>query len=728
MAIAAIGLIAAVMFRAKESSSDAEDSGARIWTYGLAVSIVVAVAVWFASGGAFFWRNISSGPLALFGRLDRVILAYSDLPLDKSVTDLWAKPAWIRLLSCVMAAAYVLVLVPIAKRLAGQYRQLPFVYLYIALSGTLIGFASTGDFAIMLILFAVLSALILAHIDGKVPIWQPAVAVAVCAAFHTVFVSILLVFLVTVLMSGSSRASGRLRWLVPMAGVAAGAAASLISQSPFVSILLGKRLADLSLLGTQLPGFANQLLMVSGVLWLIAFSSMLYAFSKWSQFDRKVVFISGWFCSGTAFSLLSYSQYGWIVGAPASVIVVFPTLLWLALFFSRIERATAVKCFSILIVSNLFVAISLLWAAGSSVGSARVLAQYASSEPAFDVRFRVGRMGLLLGTGLTERIGAIEEALPALREFNSRFPADPVGRYECGWALANDTKTLLKGLELLEKLETSLAERDRFFWEFNYRLGIKFLHAHNGIRGIIALERAAAESTTLEISQYLAYAYDGLKVWDSVGSKFEQVAALGDTTPEVFFKIADAAAKVEDSARALYYFKYGIERFPAHVPNYEYVARYYFLNGKYDSLETLANYGLSHTARSIELESCLLLVYQYTGRYSERDSLYERYLDYYQTRPFALHDWGIFLEENGLTYLGRKAQAADVTANWPNLKALLDFYWYYLDNKLPDSAKSMVDRLAEGDTTTEVLRVLDAVKRYNPGLWPDYKRDSAGSD
>ena len=117
----------------------------------------------------------------------------------------------------------------------------------------------------------------------------------------------------------------------------------------------------------------------------------------------------------------------------------------------------------------------------------------------------------------------------------------------------------------------------------------------------------------------------------------------------------------------------------------------------------------------------MILVYHYTDRPEQRDSLYEEFLDFFQTQPQALYDWGLFLENNGLAYHGRKMQAADVTVENRNLHTMLNFYNYYKSIDQPDSAKVIIDRFIDAGPGEDIMNVLEAVRRHDTILWPPSK-------
>jgi tetratricopeptide (TPR) repeat protein len=376
------------------------------------------------------------------------------------------------------------------------------------------------------------------------------------------------------------------------------------------------------------------------------------------------------------------------------------------------------RTFAALIIVNVLATVSLLATVRSDTVAIDTFSSRVTDEIAFDPRFNDGYGTLLLGIVYGEGLIRPAEAVEILEPFRRRYPLNLPGKYYYSCALANIPGRLIEGLDLMRELNRYLIDENALFWEFNYRIGVLFMGGHNPYLASMSLERAAAEKNTAEIAFLLGNCYEGIKAPDSVRSKYRQAIELGDSSRTNFFKVAQASEQIGDSTTAFEYYSYGIEHFPDYVENYQYIARYYFLNQKYDSLENLARYGLSSLVRSPELEACMLLAFNYTDRHEERDSAIVAFMDYYRTYPEGLYTWGVFLEENGMVYEGRKMQAADITLDWLNLKATLTFYHYYRGHGQPDSARALIDRYIEMDTTTVVLEVLETVKRYDTVLWP----------
>jgi len=370
------------------------------------------------------------------------------------------------------------------------------------------------------------------------------------------------------------------------------------------------------------------------------------------------------------------------------------------------------------VVVNILVTVPLIATVHSDTTAIDTFSPHVGDDNAFDARFNDGYGNLLYGIMLSEHLHRYADAAEYLEAFQRRYPLHRVGKYYYGWALGQVSDRVIDGLNILRELNEHLIEENKLFWEFNFRMGKMFMSGHNSYLASMSLERAAAERNTAEVAAMLGICYESIKAPDSMRAKYAQAIELGDSSKAYFYKIALASEQLGDSAKALEYYTYGVEHFPDYVLNYQYPARNFFLSQQYDSLEALAQYGLRHLTRSPELEACMILVYHYTDRPEQRDSAYTAFMDYFRTYPDALSKWGVFLEENGMVYEGRKMQAADVTTAWLNLKATLTFYHFYRGHGQPDSARMLIDRFIELDTTTAVLEVLEAVRRYDTVLWP----------
>ncbi len=719
MVIAGMGVLLASFVAKWDSNLQDQARGLNPVVVGLVAAVLGMIVLLLFSGGGYFWRNLVSGPISIFGSYSDVAASYSDLPPNPDLVELWEQTGSARMVTVLLGGVYLFLLAFIAAEIAGDRRTGLLVLLFAGTSGLLALFTSSGDFSILLVLSALNVILILQFLKGRVSIYVVGVVLLISVFWNPVFILPALALLYV-------RASGPLMShdkpgvpLILLLVIAAlGVGLSVLQVTPFVSVFRPETTASPVFDGSQLRGFANQMLMVSHLIWLVALVTVVYMFVTSRVKEFHGLLFGAWFVAASAFYLPSYSVYGWIFGYPSGAIVVLPAILWLMYFMSRFNRADAAKGLIAFTVVNVLVAASLLAAVHSKSCAVEQFASHVSEETAFDPKFNDGVGSLLLGVMYSEHLEMYPEAVTHLEAFHQRYPLNPVGTYYYSWALTNVQGRLIDGLNILRELNERLLEENKVFWEFNYRIGWTLMRGHNAYLASMPLERAAAERNTAEIAYLLGVCYEGIKAPDSMASKYEQAIALGDSSRENFYKVALACEKLGDTAKALTYFRYGIEHFPDYVPNYQSVAREFFLNQMYDSLETLARFGLGHLARSAELEACMIMVYHYTDRPEQMDSAYAAFMDYYRTYPEALYSWGIFLEENGLIYEGRKMQAADITVDWLNLKSILTFYHYYRDHDLPDSARVLIDRYAEAETTTAVLEVLEAVKRYDTILWP----------
>ena len=717
----AIGIILTLMFAFKKETARSLDKQGKYnpVAVGIIAGIVGAIAIWLLGSGNFFWRNIFSGPISLFGNFSEIVKAHSDLPPDFELTELWQQSLSARLAAMFLGGIYILLLSLISSRLSTDGKTKLLAFLFMATSGLIAVFTSADDFAVLLLLSALNVFLTIQFFNGKLPIYVPGLVILISVLFHPVFVLFALAILY-VKLSAKLLDSGKsgIPILLLAVLILLGIGLSLFEKMPFTSVLRPETSASEVFGAWHIWGFLNQMIIVSHFIWVVALITVIYMFITSRVTELHGILFGAWFISSSAFYLFSYSIYGWIFGYPGAAIVVFPAILWLAYFIGKMEKSHVTKTFTVAIVINILTTISLLATVHSSTTSADIFAPHLKKENAFNPKFKDGSGALLIGTMYSENLRRYDDAVGYLKAFYERHPLNIAGKYEYGWALSNTNRGLVRGVGVLDKVEDYLVEKNKLFWEFNYRIGTKRLLGHNTTYGSIALERAAAERNTAEIARKLGSVYEKMKVYDSMKSKFDQAIQLGDSSKENFFKVADACTKLGDSVKALNYFRYGVEHFPDYIDNYQYLAGYYFLHKKYDSLEALAEYGLKHAGRHPGLEASMILVYNYTGRQKQCDSLYDEFLDYFRTYPSALYDWGVFLEENGLVYKGRVMQAKDVSIERDNLRAALTFYHYFKNHNQPDSARSLIDRFLESDTTTEVIDVLKAVRHYDTILWP----------
>jgi tetratricopeptide (TPR) repeat protein len=704
--IMAIGIILIAVVMLKRESEDTPDQAKTICP--LLIGIIGAVAgmivLWIVGNGGYFWRNIFSGPISIFGNYSDILGAYSELPPDPDLVQLWDQDGLARIITVVLGGVYLFLLSLIAAEISTNARTRIAAFLFMATSGLLAVFASPGDFAVLLVLSALNVLLTLRFFSGKLSIYIPGIVILISVVFHPVFVLFALAILF-VRLSGSFLANEKpgIPLLLLLALIVLGSGLSLFQSIPFVSIMRPETSVSPVFGPTQVWGFANQMFMVSHFIWLIALVTAVYMFVTSRVKELYGILIGAWFVAASAFYISSYSVYGWIFGYPGAAVVVFAAILWLVYFISRLERPLVKKTFAVLVIVNVLATVSLLATVRSDTVAIDTFSSRVVDEIAFKPRFNDGYGTLLLGVMYGESIMRPSEAVEILEPFRRRYPLNLLGKYYYSCALANIPGQLIKGLDLMRELNQYLIDENALFWEFNYRIGILFIGGHNAYLASMSLERAAAEKNTAELAFLLGNCYEGIKAPDSVRSKYRQAIELGDSSRVNFFKVARASEQIGDSATAFEYHYYGVEHFPDYEENYQYLARYYFLNEK---------------VRSPGLEASMLLAFNYTGRDEERDSAVVAFMDYYQTYPEGLYTWGKFLEENGMIYEGRKMQAADITVDWLNLKATLTFYHYYRGHDMPDSARALIDRYIEMDTTTIVLEVLDAVKRYDTVLWP----------
>jgi len=677
------------------------------------------VIIWIFTSGGFFWRNIFAGPLSIFGSYADIIKSYSDLPPNFELTDLWEQTGAMRLMAALLGGLYVFLLYQIARDMSDDRRVSILAFLFMAASGILAIFTSANDFAVVAVLMALVTWIALKFLKGNMPIFVLGIALVLSVFFHPLFVMFAMALLY-VKLAGTFLKSGKpgipLVLLVGMALLGVGL--SLLQSFPFTSVFLPASSASELFTLSHLWGAVNQLIFVSHFIVLIALLSVIYMFASSRVTHLHGMLFGSWFVMALTFYIFSYSSYGWILGYASSAVVIVPALFWIAYVITSLETVSARRALAFLAVTNALIAIPLLVTVHSSEDVAERFSRFLARENAFDVRFEDGKNALLLGTMYAEHFELYDDAVAVLAQHHRRYPLDIVGRYEYGWAQSNATTDKIDGIDMMKKLEIELIESNKLFWEFNYRMGTRWLHGYNHTFASIALERAAAEKNTADIAKLLGNAYMTLRVLDSMVSKFKQAIALGDSSKENFYSVAFGSEQLNDSATAMEYYKRGISLFPGYMRNYQYIARYYFLTDQYDSLEALATQGMEHVARSPELEACLILVYHYSDRPDQRDSLYESFIDFYRTRPEALNQWGVFLEENGMVYEGRKMQAADVSMTSRSLHTVLNFYNYYIETDRPDSARIVIDRFIDANPEPEIMEVLQAVRSHDTIVWP----------
>ena|GEM_PF-4421025 len=719
--IIAIALILIVVVMLKREREDSPDQASTVspLLIGVIGAIAGVIVLWIFGNGGYFWRNIFSGPISIFGNYSDILAAYTKLPPDTDMVQLWDQGGSAGVITVVLGGVYLFLLSLIASEISTNARTRIVAFLFMATSGLLAVFVSPGDFAILLVLSALNVLLTLKFFSGKLSIYIPGIVILISVAFHPVFVLFALAILF-VRLSGSFLMNEKpgIPLLLLLALIVLGSGLSLLQSIPFVSILRPETSISPQFGLTQLWGFANQMFMVSHFIWLIALVTVVYMFVTSRVRELYGMMLGAWFVAASAFYISSYSVYGWIFGYPGAAVVVFPAILWLVYFISRLDRPLVKKTFAALVIVNALVTVTLLATVHSDTTAIDTFSPRVADETAFKPRFNDGYGTLLLGIMYGEILLRHTDAVETLEPFGRRYPLNRLGKYYYGCAISNISGRLIEGLDIMRELNEYLIDENALFWEFNYRIGILFIGGHNAYLASMSLERAAAEKNTAELAFLLGNCYEGIKAPDSVRSKYRQAIELGDSSRTNFFKVAQASEQLGDSAMAFEYYSYGVEHFPGYEENYEYLGRYYFMNEKYDSLEILARHGLNSLARSPGLEASMLLAFNYTGRHEERDSAIVAFMDYYQTYPEGLHTWGKFLEENGMIYEGRKMQAADITIDWLNLKATLTFYHHFRRYGKPDSARALIDRYIEMDTTTVVLKVLDAVKRYDTVLWP----------
>lgn len=727
--LVAVGVIAFLLtaFRRESDTGGKFDCSPSIIVAGAIVAIVGAIIIWLTSSGGFFWRNLFSGPVSIFGSYSDVVRAYSDLPPDFNLIDLWQQTMFQQFLGALLGGVYLFLTALLTKEIFESATTRFLAFLFIATTGMIAVFSRPGDFAIMLVLMILNAYLTVRFLKGKTSFYLAGAVLLISTLFHPVFV----LFAVSILfvrysckLLGGGKAGLPILMLVAL-GIF-GAAVSLLQIEPFTSVFRPVTSASAQFTFAHIWGLANQLMMVSHFIWLLALITCIYAFVSARVTDLHGMLFGAWFIVSSSFYIFSYSHYGWVFGYPGTIIILLPSVLWLAYFLVGMVPQRAQKSLTLLIIVNVLTTVPLLAAVNSSDTSVDVYADILNQENAFDKSFTDGKGALLMGIMLSEELQEYDRALPYFESYRRSYPIDPVGRYHHGWTLTNVDKGLIKGIDILKLVEEYLLGSSKIFWEFNYRIGWKWIIGHNNVFGSIALERAATEQINPHIAMLLANAYENLRVWDSMASKYVQVIALGDSSKEVFHKVAIASATFDDSATALEYFNYGIELFPDYKDNYEYMARYYFQKEMYDSIEMLAERGLEHLGHSAELEVSMILVYNYTNRPELRDSLYDVFMDYFRIYPTALYDWGVFLEDNGLVYQGRKMQAADMTVAHSNLRTILGYYHFYKEMGKPDTAKALVDRIIAFDSAGEFSEVTDAVRHFDTILWPDdsFRRDS----
>lgn len=698
-----------------------DDSARRLpITYGLVAAVLFAVGSFIFAGEGFFWRNLFADHIGIFGTFSEIAASYQTTPPGEGVVPFWQAPSGGAVITAIFSIVYALLLYGIACKLARGGSSARAIFFVLATVGLIALFALPGDFSIYLLLAAATAYTGLVFLDDSSKLWAVGLVLIASIIFHPSLALIGFALIAARFISGkgSSRA---VPVVLLLAMLALGAVASIFGFAPFDSAVSPKSLSTSTLGGNHIFGFINQLFMVGHFIWLIALISLIarVARGKMSQTD---IFLGGWFVSGLAYHFLSYSDYGWILGYPASAIVLLPAVIWLAHFAaSSLEPEDARKSLIPIAAINSVAAMLLLFSIAAPDDSAETFAEYVANEPALSPKEDRGIMPLMAGAMLVDDTEKFEEAVRFLEPYTERMPAEPIGQYYYGWANVNIPRHLTDGVSALKVAERILEREKQLFWKFNYRMGQAYFRGANPSYGSTRLERAAAESLTVDILEMLAYAYDKMKVNDSIISKYEQLMAHGETSAVAFYRMGYAAVRDNDTALGLYYFNRGIHQYPQFMDSYEFPARVLYLKGEYDSLKALAEWGLKRNQRSPELEAVMILVYHYLDEPEKRDSAYSAYIDRYFLYPGILADWGTFLEENGMIYAGRKMQAADLTAqdgflagiiaNYRNLKEVLDS---------PDKAKFYVDSMYNHKDLDEKDRaIIDELRAGDDELWPD---------
>ncbi len=688
-------------------------------TYGLVAAASFAVFSFLFGGEGFFWRNLFADHIGLFGTFSEIAASYRSTPPGEGVVPFWRIPSGTALITALFSVVYALLLYLIVRKLTERGAAARAAFFLLATVGLFAIFTLPGDFSIYLLLAAAAAYTGLVFLGDSSKFWAVGLVLIASVIFHPSLALIGIALIAAKLLSGKGD-SRAVPSILLLALFAVGAVASIFGLAPFDSAVSPKSVAASVLGGEHIFGFLNQLFMVGHFLWAIALVSLIARFAK-GEISQTDIFLGGWFASGLAYHLFGYSDYGWILGYPASAIVLLPAAIWLAHFAaSSLEFDSLRKSLIPIAAVNSLAALLLLFSIASPDHSAETFAKHVADEPAFSPKEDRGIMPLMAGAMLIDDTEKYEESELFLARYTERYPAEAIGLFYFGWSKANRPGNLVEGVEALKTAELILQRDKKMFWKFNYRMGQAYFRGANPSYGSTRLERAAAESLTVDILELLAYAYDKMKVNDSIISKYEQLMAHGETSAVAFYRMGYAAVRDNDTTLGLHYFNRGIRRFPQFMDSYEFPARVLFLKNEYDSLKALAEWGLKRNQRSPELEAVMILVYHYLDEPEKRDSAYAAYIDNFLLYPGTLADWGSFLEANGMIYAGRKMQAADLEAQDRMLAGVITNYRFLKEHVSNEKAKFYVDSMYNyQDFDEEDRAVIDELRAGDDELWPD---------
>jgi len=707
-----------LMFLSKRSIST--DSGGPLSpAYGIIAAIVYAVIAIAFTGEGFFWRNLFADHIGIFGSFSSIADAYKSTPPGSGVTAFWENSSTGTVLAVILSAVYALLLFLTARELSRDGKNGRTIFVFLATAGLAAIFVLHGDFSLYLVLASagILAGLMFLRDTSR--FWIIGLILIAGIIFHPSFVLLGLALIIARFIPGTEINCG-IGIAVLLVLMILGAVLSFFGFAPFESILRPDSTAITGIDGDHIWGFLNQLFMVGHFIWILALISVVVRFLT-GNLTRRDVFIGGWFLASIVFYIPSYSDYGWILGYPASAIVILPAVIWIAHYAASMSiECDETPSLIPIAVANTFAVVLLLFSVSSPGKSAETYSIYIADEAAFSPRKDNGIMSLMMSAMLSDEIKKYDEALLFLDPYIERLPSEPLGLYYHAWATIESGGDLNKSMEKFRTAERILEREGRMFWEFNYRIGRSYFKGGNPTYGSTRLERAIADSATNEILNLLAFNYDRMKINDSIISKYEQLMERGETTAIALFRMGYAAVREADTALGLEYFNRSIHQFPQYMDCYEFPARVLFLEGKYDSLKALAEWGLQYNQRSPELEACMILVYHYLGEPEKRDSAYQAYIDYFVIYPGKLIDWGNFLEANGLIYEGRKMAAADVNNINEYTGALLQYYWFLKEVDDTARAKLYVDSVYNAmDDDDESRVILDKLRAHDDDLWPD---------
>jgi len=717
-----VALVAAVSaYRLADSTATGEvpeDNGSCGFLLYIIASAALLVPLILPSAG-FFWRNVTDNPLGLFGKLTEIVQAYSLLPAGEGIVDLWEQSLFHRALSLLAAAIFTVLTVGFVKTtIDGKLNQI-LGAAFLATSGTLAIFAAGGDFALIATLFLASAYLGVLALKSKAPIWAFGLAVLLTAIVSPIAIIPALAFVAAMILRKVQSDSMTPISAVTLAAIAVGL--SFIEFSPFNSIFTRSLTMPNLMTADHVWGVLNQTMMIGHFLIPLAFVLALLKVFKPGR-SSGMTFMSLWVITSTVYYLTSHSAHGYILGFPSAAIVLVPSLSMILLYIAESGR-TAVSPFSALVAANVLVTAALMASVADRDSGTNAYAEIVWKETAMAPNYESGRIGMLVGVMLSEHFEDYEYARPFLKAYADRHRLDLPGRYYRGWAVANSIgveKSLTKAVEDYQFVEQEIQLQNRGFWDLYRRLGMIYINGKNPTYAAINFEKAATESVTTELATILGSIYDGLKVDDSIITKYRQALALGtDTVPIIYYRMGYASARLGDSARAVETFKEGVYLFPNYIDNYEFPARQYYLHGQYDSVEALANFGLSNSSHSPNLEACLILVYDRTNRPQQRDSALVEFVDYFQMMPGVLQQWGTFLEAEGLVYEGRKIQAKDLTSENASLRGALGFFYYFKAWGMPDSARYFIEEFYKYQESEEIRDLLERVIEHNPSVWPE---------